>query len=198
MPKYFRYFPKTKHTDQNVVDITKRAKFLETIAQNPNVYLPYTIRDGETADEISYLFYGTVDYTWMIYLANNIIDPYKDWPMRENEFVEYIADKYKDEYEESTGNTEYTKYDVIAWTQNADIDDNILFYRSHDDATITVSAETMDRAATFDDDFEAGDWYAVRIYTAEEEANDDKRTIQLINDIYAEQVAKEFESLMNG
>jgi len=198
MPNYFRNFPTVKHQGQILVDITKRAKFLETIAQNPSTYLPYTIQAGETPDEVSYLYYGTVDYTWMIYLANNMIDPYKDWPLNDNELIEYIADKYKDEYEASTGNTSYTKYDVIAWTQDTTTDDNVLFYRNHDDKELKISVESHTNGALFDPDFDGDEWYKVRIFEEEQDANDDKRVIQVINKIYAEQVAKEFASLMNG
>jgi hypothetical protein len=199
MPKYFTNFPKVKHTNEILVDITKRAKFLNTIAQNPNVYLPYTIKDGETVEEISYLYYGTVDYVWMIYLANNMIDPYKDWPMRDRELYAHIADKYKDEYEESTGNTTYSAQDVLNWTQDATRNDNILFYRSLDsDEEIKLSPESYALGSKFDAALIGEDrWTPVRVFDAEVEANEDKRVIQLINDVYAEQVAKEFESLMN-
>lgn len=199
MPIYFTNFPKVKHSNQILVDITKRAKFLETIAQDPTVYLPYTIKDGETADEISYLYYGTVDYVWMIYLANNMLDPYKDWPMSDRELFGYIADKYKDEYEAHTGRTIYTAQDVLAWCQDTTITDNILYYTAKDgDEILTLSPESYSLSSQFDPaltgEFE---WTAVRIFEAEVLTNENKRVIRLIGDAYADRVAEEFERLMN-
>jgi len=201
MPKYFQNFPVVKHTNQNLVDITKRAKFKSTIAENPNVYMPYTIKNDETVEELSYYYYGTVDYVWMIWLANDSLDPYKDWPMTDANLNAYIADKYKEEYVASTGDTNPTPQQVIEWTMNATIDDNILYYEAQDEdgETIQVSLETWQLASIFDQEY-AGkyEWTAVRIYDAELEANENKRVIQVVNKDYAEQIAREFKRLMNG
>jgi hypothetical protein len=56
--------------------------------------LPYTITEEDRAEDVSYLYYGTVDYVWAIYLANNIIDPYFEWPMTQRNFDRYIESKY--------------------------------------------------------------------------------------------------------
>jgi hypothetical protein len=198
MPKYFQYFPTVKHTNQLLVDITKRAKFVRTLASDPRAYLPYTIKGDETADEISYYYYGTVDYVWMVYLANNIIDPYKDWPMTDRNLNAYIADKYKEEYMESMGVSTYTDQDVINWTQRTDIEDNILYWRAEEDDTVQLSPESYENASIFDPQL-IGEysWYRLRIYDAEVEANENKRIIRLINADYADQIAKEFKRLMN-
>lgn len=193
MPRYFEFFPTTKHSNQILVDITKRAKLLQSIGNNPNVFLPYTIKDGETAEEISYLYYGTVDYVWMIWLANTALDPYKDWPLQYRELWAYVADKYKDEYMKSQGLDTYTDQEVVDWTQDTTVDDNILYY-INDDGETKISAESY--ANPLDPLFEASEWTAVRIWEAEDEANENKRIIQVINNIYAEQVATEFKRLM--
>jgi hypothetical protein len=94
MSTYFRYFPETKHTNKVLKDITKRARFLDTVASTPFVFLPYTVKEGERAEELSYYYYGTTDYVWMVYMANNIVDPYQDWPMSQRDLDKYIEEKY--------------------------------------------------------------------------------------------------------
>lgn len=201
MPNYFRNFPIVRHSGQNLLDITRRSRFIETLAQDPTVYLPYTIKSGETAEELSYYYYDTVDLVWMIYFANNMVDPYKDWPMRDQEFRDYVADKYKDEYEAATGNTDYTKFDVLAWTADSSDDtyyDNILYFQSLEDDEVRLSPESYLIGSSKDPMLYSEDtWIPVRIYEAEELANDNKRVIRLINKNYAPQIAKEFKRLMN-
>lgn len=195
MPRYFRYFPKTKHQGQLLLDITKRAKFKNTIAENPRVYLPYTVKNDESAEEVAHLYYGDVNLVWLVYLANDIIDPYKDWPMEQENFYDYIADKYKEEYKASTGSATAPKQSVLDWTMNEAIDDNVLYYENDDGDQISL--ETFTLGATFDSDFDADEWTKMTIFRVENEENENKRQIQVINKIYAEQVDKEFKRLMN-
>lgn len=195
MPRYFRYFPTTKHQGQLLLDITKRAKFKSTIAENPRVYLPYTVKNDESAEEVAHLYYGDVNLVWLVYLANDIIDPYKDWPMEQENFYDYVADKYKEEYKESTGSATAPRQLVLDWTMNETIDDNVLYYENDDGDQISL--ETFTLGATFDPDFDADEWSKMTVFRVENIENENKRQIQVINKIYAEQVDKEFKRLMN-
>lgn len=94
MPGYFGYFPSVKYEKRVMLDITKRVRFQERFADNPYIFLPYTVEQDDRPEDVAYLYYGTTDYTWMIYLANNIIDPYHDWPKSPNSLDDYIAEKY--------------------------------------------------------------------------------------------------------
>jgi hypothetical protein len=58
----------------------------------------------------------------MIYLANDIIDPYNEWPMDEYTFHQYIIEKYKDRSGGRTG------YDVLSWAQDTTRTDNIAYF----------------------------------------------------------------------
>ena len=54
-------------------------------------------------------------------MANNIIDPYYEWPMDTQTFNDYLVAKYTDQSGE-------IGEDVIDWTKNENIDENILYY----------------------------------------------------------------------
>lgn len=94
MPKYFRYFPTVTHNNFRVTDITRRTRFFEKFQNTPYVFLPYTITEEDRAEDVSDLYYGSVDYVWTIYVANVIIDPQFDWPMSQRDLDAHIEDKY--------------------------------------------------------------------------------------------------------
>lgn len=94
MTKYFRYFPNTTHSNFRVTDITRRLRFYEKFQNTPYVFLPYTVTDEYSPEDISDLYYGSVDYVWAIYVANAIIDPEFDWPLSQSNLERLIEDKY--------------------------------------------------------------------------------------------------------
>ena len=120
MTKYFEPFPTIEYQGRLVKDITRRNNFMRSITNNPYLFLPYTVSEGERPEDIAQFYYGSVDYVWLIYLANNIIDPYHAWPMDEFTFNNYIINKYQ----EQSG---FEGDDVVAWTQS-DTDENIVYY----------------------------------------------------------------------
>lgn len=121
--EYFRNLPEIRYNNVLVRDVTRRVNFLKQSIENPYVFLPYTIQEGERAEEIAYHYYGDANYAWLVYLANNIVDPYHEWPMDEETFHNYLIDKYAEE----SGRKEW---DVVAWTQNETdgFEENIIYY----------------------------------------------------------------------
>ena len=195
MPKYFRYFPEVVYKGKPVKDITRRVRFLEQVSTDPRVFLPYVIKEGETADEISYHYYGTVNYVWLVYLANNIIDPYYDWPMTQNNLDSFVIDKYRGLAEASEGTT-LSDRRVLEWTQKTTITDNITYYENVDDPTIRLSPDSY--GIGLDPDFQAVDWTPIRYYDYEFIENENKRHIFLIDREYASGTQKELKSILNG
>lgn len=119
--KYFENFPTIEYQGRRVKDITRRSNFVKSIANNPYLYYPYTVKEGERPEDIAEFYYGSVDYVWLVYLANNILDPYYEWPMDEKTFNNYLVSKYSD-FSGEVGE------DVIDWIQDPTNDDNILYY----------------------------------------------------------------------
>lgn len=119
--KYFENFPVIEYQGRRVRDITRRNQFVKNVATNPYLFLPYTVKEGERAEDIALFYYGSVDYVWLVYLANNIIDPYHQWPMDEKTFNNYLIEKYQ----EQSGQV---GEDVVDWIQDPNRDENILYY----------------------------------------------------------------------
>jgi hypothetical protein len=121
MSRYFSRFPFIEYEGKNVRNITRRSKVIEDLRKDPYVFLPYTIKEGERPEDIAYYYYGTVDDTWLILLANNIFDPYTEWAMNDDDFDQYFINKYSSLSGETGSN-------VIQWGLDETRDDNIVYY----------------------------------------------------------------------
>ena len=119
--KYFENFPIVEYNGKKVRDITRRNNFIKSISTNPMLFLPYTVKQNERAEDVAQFYYGSVDYVWLVYMANQIIGPYYEWPMDEETFNNYLIAKYGDVSGE-VGD------DVVDWTKDDTIDDNIIYY----------------------------------------------------------------------
>ena len=93
----YNYFSKigvTPYNGDTVNNIITSIRFKEAVSKYNIVYYPYTIAEGERPDIIASNYYGDERYAWLVLLANNVIDPYYQWPLSTNEFNDYIMDKY--------------------------------------------------------------------------------------------------------
>lgn len=95
MSKYFTYFPKVEYLGRTVSDITRRVKIVEDLENDPYAFLPYTITDNDRPEDIAYYYYGDANKVWMVYLANQIIDPYSQWPLSSENFEKSMIAKYE-------------------------------------------------------------------------------------------------------
>ena len=121
MTKYFENFPIIEYQGRKVRDITRRNMFIKNVSTNPYLFLPYTVKEGERAEDIAEFYYGSVNYVWLVYLANNIIDPYHQWPMDAKTFNNYLIEKY-------TERSGQIGEDVVDWIRDETNDENILYY----------------------------------------------------------------------
>lgn len=121
MSNYFDQMPIINYDGYQVRDLTRRNRLLPVSISNPYLFLPYTISEEDRPEDIAYYYYGSTDYTWLVLLANNIIDPYHDWPLKEDDFHKYLIKKY----EQVSGEKGYA---VVDWTKDETIFDNIIYY----------------------------------------------------------------------
>lgn len=108
--KYFEKFPTITYDGTTAIDITKRVAFLNKIYNDPNLYYPYSVVDGERADNISDRYYDDQHISWLLYLTNGVIDPKEDWYIDEASFNRNLILKY--------GSIEYSKLKVEFFRNN--------------------------------------------------------------------------------
>ena len=180
MSEYFDKFPIVTYKGVQIRDITRRVRFLNSSISNPFAFLPYTVQQGDKPEDVAYYYYGSTEYTWLVYLSNNIVDPYHDWPLTESNFTEFLKSKYQ----KMSGQTGYK---IIDWTQNETITDNIVYYYKDDPihGIIKLSKESADQPG-----FVLGDWTAYRFYDYEQDLNESKRDILLVEKKYLREVDK--------
>lgn len=186
MSVYFSYFPKGVHTNRRVTDITRRVDFRQTALADPYAFQPFQIKGDDRAEDIAYYYYGDVAFTWLVWLSNRMIDPYFEWPMSNENFDRYFIKKYAEQSGE-------TGQQVIEWGLNTTITDNIAFYRNVNDPELKIYKDTY-RLKT---DLDLDEWDPIRYYDYEQELNDDRRVIQLIDKEYTRQIVKEMTELLN-
>ena len=66
----------------------------DMMENNISAYYNYAIVDGDRPEIVAEKVYGDAEAHWIILYANNIFDPYYDWPMDSRTFDNYITDKY--------------------------------------------------------------------------------------------------------
>ena len=97
---YFEMFPEIFYDmkgDGNftlVKDIMSRVKIVSGAKENILNFDYYDVKDGETPEMIAQKYYGDVNLHWTIFIVNDIIDYYEDWPMSVQRFEEFVKEKY--------------------------------------------------------------------------------------------------------
>ena len=195
MSKYFQHFPYILYNDEVVTDITRRSSVLKKLEGNPYLFLPYTVTEGDTIETIADDYYGDPGLSWLIVMANNIIDPIADFFKDYQTFNEFVIQKYSKDAEKNLGRA-LKKYEILEWTQNTTRTDNIIYYRSVYNKDVLLSKETFLNNETTKNFYT--DFQPLRFFQYETEENDKLRTIQLISSQYTGQVIQEMRTILNA
>lgn len=94
MSSYFSYFPSLMYANTAAVNIIAKVKFEETVAKRLANFYPYTLQEGERADQVAETYYEDSSLDWIVYLSNGIIDPYHQWPKSSGELDSYVTLKH--------------------------------------------------------------------------------------------------------
>lgn len=201
---YFDQFPLVAYsTDfiddgsvKAVTNIMARIRFREVVKNNTLVYYTYDIQDSDTPEIIAHKYYGSPNRHWIVLLANDILNPFYDWPLPYEVFTQFIIAKYGSILQASTTIDHYNQ--VITKTDSAtgvvtirkyEIDQatyNLL--PATDTQTINLSNGTSILMVTTTE--------AINAYDTEFDLNETKRTIKLIDASYIPQIENEFKRLM--
>jgi len=92
--EYFRKFPFIDYNGAISVNIVKRAALNENVKNFLTAFYTYTIPNSDRIEHVAYDYYDDVNLDWLIYHANDIIDPYYQTSRTIDEFNRFIADKY--------------------------------------------------------------------------------------------------------
>ena len=186
----FNYYPYINYNNQKATHILCKAQIvlIQSVQRDNRKFFNYLIKDGERADIVSYNVYGDPTLDWVIYLINNVVDPYKDWPMTDHDFTRYMEKKYNKRAELLTSTLHdyaiaYYYYKGIA----TDSAEEIAGYN------YTITAETYNSLT------DKSGWVAKSVWDHEIELNETKRNIILLKDNYISEFKQTFKDLfING
>ena len=175
MANYFRNIPKVKYDINgaepnkylNVTNIMKRISFKPSVIEDISDYYPYRVKDGERPDIISHQKYGTVAYAYLIMLINDIYDPLFDWPLSAQQFEKYLTNKYGS-VSAAIAETKYYYQTVRAEVARTGTSERIPAVKFIVDETAYDALDSGDRSTQ-------------TAYEWEDELNDNKRDIKLID-----------------
>lgn len=94
MTKFFNKLPTINYNGVTAKNFLARAKLSEQTVKDRTLFYPYTMDETDRIDVISHKYYKDSDYTWLIWLTNNVIDPYHDLYVQDDNFNKFIANKY--------------------------------------------------------------------------------------------------------
>lgn len=124
MSGYFNYFPSLFYGNTAVTNVIAKVRFDQSVVRNLGVFYPYTVEEGERPDQVAQHYYGDASYDWIVYLSNNILDPYHEWPLTESVFRDYIIQKY--------GSVANAQAQIAYFTVNHENDDNLISTAAYD------------------------------------------------------------------
>jgi hypothetical protein len=176
---YFNAIPKIQYDSMNtgnpkiVTNLLRRVAVRAKVRTNTLLFDTYDVKEGETPEIIAHKLYDDPELHWIVLLVNDVTDRYHQWPMNYSQFYQYIADKYDNidgvhhyELAQSSGNTD-TKIEV--YNNSALYTGDSDFYSN---ATIITNREY------------------------EEQQQEIKRQIRLLDPQYVQQFIEEYETLM--
>ena len=149
-----------------VTNLLKRVAVRAKVRTNIALYDTYDVKDGETPEILADKLYDDAELHWVILLVNDITDRYHQWPQNQNQFLAYINDKYS--------NVDATHHYEISQVSG--------------DTTIKIDIGT--------DNTDYPTASIVTNYEYEEDLQDKKRKIRLLDPAYVEDFVAEFEKLM--
>jgi len=220
--RYFDYFNLIPYTIQMsdgsystfyVKNIFERVKMLDPVVTNITSYYQYDMKDGDTLENIAYRYYGDVNKYWIIIFTNRILDPFYDVPLKYEQFLSYITDKYGsvanaesiiDHYEKqitkkltNTANGYYSSETTVTYYANTTYSiDGSTTFPTIANPVLPISGPspiTIDHNLTLS---ETINLVAVNAYDTENTLNESRRHINLIKKEYALTIENELQKLL--
>ena len=169
---YFDNFPTIPYDSadtgefKDVKNLLRRVGIRAKVKSNTMIYDTYDVKNGETPESIAFKLYDDAELHWVIMLINDITDRFHDWPLTEAQFLQFIKDKYS--------NVDGIHHYEIPQTSG---DTSI---------KIDIGADNTNYPSAT----------AITNYEYEQEVQDAKRKIRLLDPSYISDFVEEFKSII--
>jgi len=189
MAHYFQPFPtinydlKKNGKPTALTNITLRYKIRQALLARAVVYYDYQIQEQDRPDIIAELYYQDSTLDWLILIVNDIIDPHFEWPKEQYSLDKFIRQKYGSI---SAAHSLIHHYEKILNKQSVLSDGTIVPERR-----VNIDQTTYNSLAGDILEGEAGfvkTRVEVTAYQYEQDLNDERRNIKLLDEVYLPQV----------
>ena len=131
MSRYFDRFPVIDYDGVIAKNILSRVDFTDQTKKEIYSTFQFTLEEGfERPDILSYNYYGSSQFDWMIYLTNNIVDPYYDYYRPAEDFKKYIDSKY--------GSVTNARVKTLFYRNNWHMDERLITIAEYESLTTNV------------------------------------------------------------
>ena len=105
---YFRNIPDFEYVNRTkdgqfisnytqVKNFFKKGKIREDLFQDLTVFEKYNVKGDDRPDNVANEIYGDPNLDWVVLLSNNIVNVQSEWPLSQADFYVYITNKYDSE-----------------------------------------------------------------------------------------------------
>lgn len=111
---YFEYFPYIYYDAQGnnsfvvIKDILRRIAIRNKLKSEASFFFEYDVKDSDTPEIIATKIYGSPSYHWVILLMNDMVDPYRDWPLSQRKLNSFVTSKYGEGHENDIHHYEFS------------------------------------------------------------------------------------------
>ena len=188
---YISRLPNAKIGDYILVkNLFKRGALESDILENLSFHTKYEIRGDDRPDNVAFDVYGNSNLDWLILLCNNIINIPNEWPMLQNDFDQFLLDKYGT-YEKLNSTHHYETKEVK--NNNNDVVIVPKGLQCESDYTVTYFNSNTGRQETI---LSADCTTEVTNYTYEERIENKKRDIYVLKPRYLSVIQDDMEIAM--
>ena len=169
---YFDNFPTIPYDSEltgqfkDVKNLLRRVGVRAKVKSNASLFDTYDVKNGETPESIAFKLYGDAELHWVVMLLNDITDRYHDWPMSEAQFLQFVNEKYS----------------------NVDAVHHYEISQSSGDTSVKINIGT--------DNTDYPTATAITNFEHEQEQQDIKRKIRLLDPAFIADFVEEFKSLI--
>jgi hypothetical protein len=208
--KYFNELPLVINSDGKgnyypLRNILIRTKLIPELSKNPLLFYQYFIQESDTPETIAYKYYGDSYRYWMVLMANEIMDPQWEWPLTSKQFGKYLINKYStiaggDNQVMSYLTSTIHHYENSIKTVDSNTGTTAIKTVEVDQQTYLL-IQSVSNTSTLPDGSTVTytiSGNAISIYDYENQLNESKRSIKLINAKYVTQMESIYSSLVKA
>lgn len=213
MAKFFRYFPNTSYTlddinAETVKNILVKISFEKEFRDNSVLYYEYFVNEGDTPDIVAHKIYGSSENNWIILLLNEMLHPQFDWPLDSKSLSKYIDKKYQSE-EYANNSTEgagttwsqlnIKEYFLVETKKNQRLDEQISVEKFFISSNVYANTTTSTSNYTLADGTPVSITItkeSISYYDYEVEKNENKRSIKILKPDFLPSVEEELQRIL--